>query len=169
MSDYSRRGFVDGVSCRLPTIAIRPGKPNSALSSFVSGIIREPLAGVECVCPVPLATRVWISSPEMAVENLLHAARIPAAVLERKRIVTLPGLSVTVEEMLDSLARLGGADARSRVRCESDPEVMRIVSTWPGAFDVARAVRFGFGLDRDIDDIVNRYIAGLGSGVRQRP
>jgi nucleoside-diphosphate-sugar epimerase len=159
VSDYSRRGFVDGISCRLPTIAIRPGRPNSALSSFVSGIVREPLAGIESLCPVPLSTRLWISSPEVAIENLLHARRIPAAALEGRRAVTLPGLSVTVEEMLDSLARQGGAAARARVHCEPDPEVMRIVSTWPGAFDIDRPIRLGFSVDRAVDDIITQYIS----------
>ena len=159
VSDYSRRGFVNGISCRLPTVAIRPGKPNSALSSFVSGIIREPLSGVESVCPVPLTTRMWISSPAVAVENLLHAGRIPAAVLEGRRVVTLPGLTVTVQEMLDSLARLGGAAARARVRYEPNPEVMRIVSTWPGGFNIDRPTRLGFAVDRSIDDILTQYIS----------
>lgn len=158
VSDYSRRGFVDGISCRLPTIAIRPGKPNSALSSFVSGIVREPLAGIESVCPVPLETRMWISSPMVAIGNLLHAARLPASALNGRRVVTLPGLSVTVEEMLASLTRLGGAAARALVRCEPDEAVMRIVSTWPGAFDIARPRRLGFAADDNVDALIAQYI-----------
>jgi nucleoside-diphosphate-sugar epimerase len=157
--DYSRRGFVDGIACRLPTIAVRPGKPNSALSSFVSGIIREPLAGIDSVCPVPLATRLWISSPDACIYNLLHAARIPSDELDGRRVVTLPGLCVTAEEMLASLERLGGAAARARVRCEVNRDIMGIVSTWPGAFDVSRARRLGFVADRDVDAIVNQFMA----------
>lgn len=158
VGDYSRRGFVDGVSCRLPTVAIRPGKPNSAMSSFVSGIIREPLAGIDCTCPVPLNTRLWISSPDAVVANLLHAASLQTSVLEGKRAVNFPGLSVTAAEMLASLERLGGAAARARVRCEPDERLMRIVCTWPGDFDVTRPLRLGFRRDADIDSIVRQFI-----------
>jgi nucleoside-diphosphate-sugar epimerase len=161
VSDYSRRGFVDGISCRLPTIAIRPGKPNSALSSFVSGIIREPLAGLESVCPVPLETRLWISSPEVVIQNLLHAGRLPTSALEGRRAVNLPGLCVSASDMLASLERLGGAAARARVRCEPDDRIMRIACTWPGAFEISRALRLGFAVDRDIDSIVAQYMAGV--------
>jgi D-erythronate 2-dehydrogenase len=159
VSDYSRRGFVDGIACRLPTIAVRPGRPNSALSSFVSGIIREPLAGIDAVCPVPLSTRLWISSPRTCIHNLLHATRIPAHVLTRRRVVTLPGLCVTAEQMLSSLERLGGAEARARVRCHVDPDILRIVSTWPGAFDVTGALQMGFVSDESIDAILTEFIA----------
>ena len=124
-----RRGFVDGISCRVPTVAIRPGKPNSALSSFVSGIPREPLAGVDAVCPVPLETPVWISSPDAATRNLVHAGRVSAASLGGRRTVNLPGLSVTPGEMLDSLERLAGHAVRARVRVEVDPRTARIVGT----------------------------------------
>ena len=157
VSDYSRRGFIDGISCRLPTVAIRPGKPNSALSSFVSGIIREPLAGVESLCPVPLSTRLWITSPTTVTRNLVHASVLPTASLEGHRSVNLPGLCVTPGEMLASLERIGGRDARALVRCEEDPAMMRVVCTWPGAFDVRRAVGLGFEADTDIDGIVREY------------
>jgi D-erythronate 2-dehydrogenase len=158
VKEYSRRGFVDGIACRLPTIAIRPGKPNSALSSFVSGIIREPLAGIDSVCPVPLQTRLWISSPDVAVQNLVHAAHLPGDALEGRRTVNVPGLCVTAGEMLRSLERLGGPAVRARVRCEPDQHVMRIVATWPGALDVSRALRLGFAVDSDIDSIVRQFI-----------
>lgn len=163
VSDYSRRGFVDGISCRLPTVAIRPGKPNSALSSFVSGIIREPLAGLEAICPVPLETRLWITSPDVVVANLLHAAVVPADALGERRSINFPGLCVTAVDMLASLERLGGAAARARVRCEQDPQMMRIVCTWPGAFDISRALRLGFSVDRDIDSVVRQYQAEAGA------
>jgi D-erythronate 2-dehydrogenase len=158
VSEYSRRGFVDGIACRLPTVAIRPGKPNSALSSFVSGIIREPLADVDSVCPVPLDTRLWISSPDVLTSNLVHAARLPTSMLEGRRTLNLPGLSVTPAEMLDSLERLAGSAARDRVRCEPDARIMRIVGTWPGAFDVTRALDLGFDVDRDVDSIVRQFM-----------
>ena len=159
VSEYSRRGLVDGIACRVPTVAIRPGKPNSALSSFVSGIVREPLAGIDAVCPVPLDTRVWITSPLVATANLAHAATVPASALSDGRVVNLPGLSVTPAEMLDSLERLGGAAARQRVRVEIDPHTARIVGTWPGAFDVTRALSLGFAPEGDIDSIVRQYMA----------
>jgi nucleoside-diphosphate-sugar epimerase len=157
--EYSRKAFVDGIVCRLPTVAVRPGAPNAAASSFVSGILREPLAGIDTVCPVPLDTRLWITSPELATTNLVHAARVQTSDLEDRRTVNLPGLSVTPEDMLDSLERVAGATVRAHVRCELDRRIMRIVCTWPGAFDVSRALRLGFSADRDIDSIVCQLIA----------
>jgi nucleoside-diphosphate-sugar epimerase len=162
VTEYSRRRFVDGVVCRVPTVAVRPGRPNSALSSFVSGIIREPLAGMESVCPVPLETRVWICSPDAATWNLAHAGRLAASALECGRVVNLPGLTVTPAGMLDSLERLAGADARARVRVEVEPRTARIVGSWPGAFDIRRALALGFRVDRDIDAVVTQFIADAG-------
>ncbi len=157
--EYSRRGFIDGVVCRVPTVAVRPGAPNSAVSSFVSGIIREPLSGVESVCPVPLDMRLWITSPDVVIANLEHAVSLPASALAGRPIVNLPGLSVSSAEMLDSLERLGGAEARARVRCEIDPRIARIVGTWPEAIDISRSLALGFVRDRDIDAVVRQYIA----------
>src|SRR6476646_4547813 len=97
--EYSRRRFVDGIVCRLPTVAVRPGAPNAAASSFVSSLVREPLAGIDTVCPVPLETRLWISSPDVVIQNLVHAAGLDASSMEGGRIVNLPGLTVTAEEM----------------------------------------------------------------------
>jgi nucleoside-diphosphate-sugar epimerase len=158
VGDYSRRGFVDGIACRLPTVAIRPGKPNSAMSSFVSGIIREPLAGIGSVCPVPLDTPLWVASPAVAVANLRHAAALPTSALDGKRAVTLPGLCVTPADLLASLERLAGPAARARVRCEPDERLMRVVCTWPGAFDVSRAFRLGFAGDADVDSLVRQFM-----------
>src|SRR6185436_6963949 len=104
------------VACRLPTVAIRPGAPNTALSSFVSGLVREPLAGIEMVCPVPLDTPLWIASPDTVIANVLHAARLRTSDLGPRRTVNLPGLSVTPGQMLDSLERLAGPAVRARVR-----------------------------------------------------
>jgi nucleoside-diphosphate-sugar epimerase len=159
VQEYSRRGFVDGIACRLPSVSVRPGSANAAASSFVSGIIREPLAGIDTVCPVPLDTRLWITSPDVATDNLVHAARVRMSDSADGRAVNLPGLSVTVSEMLDSLERLAGRVVRARVRCEPDDRIARIVCTWPGAFDVSRALRLGFSQDRDIDAIVRQFIA----------
>jgi nucleoside-diphosphate-sugar epimerase len=170
VSDYSRKGFVDGIACRLPTVAIRPGKPNSAMSSFVSGIIREPLAGIDSVCPVPLDTRLWICSPDVLTSNLVHAGRLDTSSLGNRRAINLPGLSVTAAEMLDSLERLGGTAARARVRCEPDADIMRIVLTWPGAFDVSRALGLGFAVDRDVDSVVRQFMAEpRGDGPARAP
>jgi nucleoside-diphosphate-sugar epimerase len=164
VSEYSRRGFVDGIVCRLPTISVRPGRPNAAASSFVSGIMREPLSGVESVCPVPLETRLWISSPAVAVRNLVHAAGLEASALNGERTLNLPGLTVTASEMLESLERLAGADARARVRYDEDPRVRDIVCSWPGAFDVRRALSLGFEADPDFDSVLRQYMAELAAG-----
>src|SRR5262245_4773653 len=160
VAEYSRRGFIDGIVCRLPTIAVRPGAANAAASSFVSGIVREPLAGIDTVCPVPLETRLWISSPDVVTRNLIHAARLDTSAMDSGRIVNLPGLTVTAAEMLASLERLAGAEVRSRVRCEIDQRIWRLVSTWPGAFDISRALRLGFSADHDIDAVVRQFMAG---------
>jgi nucleoside-diphosphate-sugar epimerase len=159
VSEYSRRGFIDGISCRLATVTVRPGAPNSALSSFVSGLIREPLAGVDAICPVPLDTRLWISSPAVVTANLLHAAAVPAPALDGRVAVNLPGLCVTPAEMLESLDRVGGAAARARVRAQVDPYVTRVVSTWPGALDDRRARGLGFIGDMSFDQVVRQYVA----------
>lgn len=159
VNEYSRKGFIDAVICRLATIAVRPGKPNAAASSFVSGIIREPLAGIDSVCPVPLDTRLWVCSPDVVIHNLVHAARLPTSSLEGGRALNLPGLCVTPAQMLDSLERLGGAEARARVRCELDQRLMRIVCSWPGAFDISRPLSLGFQVDRDIDSIIRQFMA----------
>ena len=164
MNEYSRRGFIDGIVCRLPTVAVRPGAPNAAASSFVSGIIREPLAGIDTVCPVPLDTR---AVDQLTGRGDAQSACMPRAIrrhrrLEGRRTVNLPGLSVTPAEMLASLERLAGAAVRARVRCELDQRIMRIVCTWPGAFEISRALRLGFSADRDIDSIVRQFMAGRG-------
>lgn len=161
VNDYTRRVFLDGVVCRLPTVAVRPGRPNSALSSFVSGIIREPLNGESSVCPVPLDTRLWVTSPEVVTHNLLHAGRLDTQALDGRRNINLPGITVTPGELLDSLERLGGADARRRVDCAVDPYITSIVRTWPGGFDVSRPLQLGFEADTDVDGIVGQYQASL--------
>lgn len=159
VGEYSRKGFIDGIVCRIATVTVRPGRPNSALSSFVSGIIREPVAGLPSVCPVPLDTRLWISSPETVTRNLVHAGTLPAAALDGGRTVTLPGITATPEAMLASLERHAGAEARRLVRCEVDEAVSRVVCSWPGAFDDRRPRRLGFVADRDADAIVAAYVA----------
>ena len=120
INDYSRRGFLDGRALRLPTIVVRPGKPNKAASSFASAIIREPLQGERCVCPVPLETGVWMLSPQQVVERFIHAERLPARSWGYQRAVALPGLTTTVSEMIDALRSVGGAAAVSRIEWKPD-------------------------------------------------
>ena len=157
VNDYSRRGFVDGRVLRLPTICVRPGKPNRAASSFVSGIIREPLNGETAVCPVAPEVLLWLSSPGTAIENLLHAQFVPATSLNANRTINLPGLAITVGEMLRTLERVAGPDVVAKIRFERDAAVERIVASWPGRFDPSRALALGFRADTDFDSVVRAY------------
>ena len=145
-------------------MAVRPGAPNAAASSFVSGLIREPVAGIDTVCPVPLDTPLWIASPGTVIANLLHAARVRTSDLDPRRTVNFPGLSVTPGQMLDSLERVAGPEARARVRTALDERIMQIVCSWPGMFDVSRAVRLGFSADRDIDGIIRQFVSASAEG-----
>jgi nucleoside-diphosphate-sugar epimerase len=162
--EATRRGVVDGIACRVPTVSVRPGLPNSALSSFVSGIVREPLRGVESVCPVPLDTRLWVASPATTTANFVHAGRISVEALGPVRTVNLPGICVTPAQMLESLERAAGPSVRALVRLEPDSRIAAVVSGWPGAFDVSRALQLGFVNDRDADALVAQFIAGSGKG-----
>ncbi|MEL4505269.1 D-erythronate dehydrogenase [Luteococcus sp. H138] len=159
VNEYSRKGFLDGRICRLPTISVRPGKPNSAASSFASGILREPLNGIPTECPVPRQTRMWLSSPRTAVANLLKAMDLPAEEMSSWRGMNIPGICVTVQQMLDSLERVGGAEARALVRDVPDQRVIDIVCSWPGDFDVERMLGMGFVRDEDFDEVVRQYVA----------
>ena len=156
-SDYTRRGFIDGRVLRLPTISVRPGRPNAAASSFASGIIREPLNGEEAICPVPADTRLWLLSPATAVECLIALHDASPSSLGPNRIVNAPGLSVTAGEMVAALERIAGADVAGRVRWERDPRVERIVASWPGAWDTTRARALGLPGDASFDAVVRRY------------
>jgi D-erythronate 2-dehydrogenase len=167
--DYSRKGFIDGRALRLPTISVRPGKPNKAASSFASGIIREPLAGQEAVCPVPPETVMWLMSPRTAIENLVHGHELEAERLGPSRIVNMPGLSVTVRDMVGALERVAGPEASRRVRWEPDPAVIRIVSSWPGRFATPRAQALGFQADRSFEDIVRAHVADTTTAAAPQP
>jgi len=158
IADYTRRGFVDGRMLRLPTITVRPGRPNAAASSFASGIIREPLNGETAVCPVGEKARLWVMSPATVIECLIAAHDIEAGALGVSRILNLPGLSVTVGDMVESLARVAGREVTSRIRFERDPRIERMVDSWPGACDASRARALGFPSDENFDAIVRRYI-----------
>lgn len=166
VNEYSRKGFVDGRVCRLPTISVRPGTPNSAASSFASGVIREPLNGIASECPVPPETRMWLSSPGVAVENLVRAFEVDGDSLGFWRTLNLPGVAVTVKQMLDSLQEVGGQEARELVTQELDERVMDIVCSWPGEFDVERTLGFGFIQDANFDDVVRQYQAEFVDPVR---
>lgn len=157
VNEYSRKGYIDARICRLPTISVRPGKPNSAASSFASGIIREPLQGIPSVCPVPLETRMWLSSPGTAVENLVHAFVVPSAEIGIWRVLNVPGVCVTVAQMLESLEKVGGPQARALVTHQEDQKVMDIVCSWPGAFDIERTLGLGFRPDSSFEAAVRQY------------
>lgn len=158
VNDYSRRGYVDGRAIRLPTIVVRPGKPNKATSTFASSIIREPLQGQRAVCPVSPEMRLWIMSPRRAVQNLIHAVELPASQWGKSRVVSLPGLSVSVREMVDSLQRIAGEAVAARIEWQRDPFIERIVGSWPSRFAAARAEALGFKADQTIDDVVRAFI-----------
>jgi nucleoside-diphosphate-sugar epimerase len=158
MEDYTRRGFVDGRVLRLPTISVRPGRPNAAASSFASGIIREPLTGEEAVCPVAPDTRLWLLSPATAVECFIAVHEADPSAFGASRVVNAPGLSVTAGEMIEALGRIAGPDVARRVRVERDPRVERIVGSWPGSWDPTRARLLGLPGDDSFDTIVRRYI-----------
>lgn len=158
LADYSRRGFVDGVGIRLPTIAIRPGKPNKAASGFFSGIIREPLAGIEAVLPVSENVRHWFASPRAAVAFLLQAAEMDTAPLGQRRSLTMPGLAATVGEEIAALRRVAGDKAVALIRHEPDPVIAGIVAGWPQAFTANRARALGFSAEHSFDEIIRAHI-----------
>ena len=159
LADYSRRGFVDGRVLRLPTVSVRPGLPNKAASSFASGIIREPLNGEDAVCPVAPETRLWLLSPRRAIDCLIHGFDLDADALGRQRAINLPGITVTAGEMVASLRRVAGEEVASRVHWERDAAIERIVGTWPGAWNTARAETLGFKGDANFEQVVRAYIA----------
>jgi nucleoside-diphosphate-sugar epimerase len=157
LNDYSRRGFVDGRVLRLPTISVRPGRPNQAASSFASGIIREPLAGLEAVCPVAADTRLWLLSPRQAIECLIAGHELSAEALGASRNINLPGVSVSVGEMVAALERVA-PQAVKHIRWQPDAAVQRIVGTWPAAWDTRRARALGLAGDPDFDGILRAYL-----------
>ncbi|MBX3513775.1 MAG: SDR family oxidoreductase [Xanthobacteraceae bacterium] len=159
LADYARRGILEGVGIRLPTICVRPGKPNKAASGFFSNIIREPLNGVEAVLPVSEEVRHWHASPRSAIGFLMHAATIDIAKLSNRVNLSMPGLSVTVGEQIAGLERVAGKNVIKRIRREPDQAIMRIVSGWPRNFDTSRAKSLGFTTaEKTFDDIVKLHI-----------
>ena len=158
LSDYTRRNFFDGVGIRLPTICVRPGKPNKAASGFFSGIIREPLSGHDAVLPVPDEVRHTHASPRSAVNFLLHAATIESTALGARRNLTMPGVSVTVAEQIEALRRIAGDRVAARIRRVPDPTIMGIVEGWPRRFHARRAQTLGFRAEDSFDEIIRIHI-----------
>jgi D-erythronate 2-dehydrogenase len=159
LSDYSRRGFMDGISIRLPTICIRPGLPNKAASGFFSNILREPLAGKEAILPVSENVRHWHATPRSAVGFLLHAATIDLATVGPRRALTMPGLSATVGDQIAALKRVAGEKVASRIKREPDPFIVGIVDGWPRDFEAKRARSLGFTTaEETFDDIIRIHI-----------
>ena len=159
LSDYSRRGFMDGVGIRLPTVCIRPGLPNKAASGFFSNILREPLAGKEAVLPVSEEVRHWHATPRSAVGFLLHAATMDLAAAGSRRNLTMPGLSATVGEQIAALKRVAGERVAARIKREPDPFIMGIVDGWPRNFEAKRARQLGFTTaENSFDDIIRIHI-----------
>ena len=158
LADYTRRGFVDGVGIRLPTICIRPGAPNKAASGFFSNILREPLVGREAVLPVPETVRHWHASPRSAVGFCLRAATIDTELIGPRRTLSMPGLSATVGEQIEALRRAGGEAAVRLIRREPDPQIMRMVGGWAAALDARRAEGLGFVAETSFDEIIRVHL-----------
>ncbi len=158
LADYTRRGFLDGVGIRLPSIVVRPSRPNKAASGFFSSIIREPLAGAEAVLPVGENVLHWHASPRAAVGFLMHAAGLAKDQLGPRINLAMPGVCCTVAEQIAALRRIAGDKVAARIRREADPLVMRIVAGWPSRFDPRRALALGFRAETSFDDIIRVHI-----------
>ena len=158
LADYNRRGFLDGVGIRLPTICVRPGKPNKAASGFFSGIIREPLAGLEAVLPVADTVRHTHASPRAAVGFLIHAAGLTREQLGPRINLAMPGVCCTVAEQIEALSRIAGPKVAARIRREPDELIVRIVSGWSERFDAKRAAALGFKAEASFDEIISAHI-----------
>ncbi len=162
VTDYSRKGFIDGRSLRLPTIVVRPGKPNLAASSFASGVLREPLNGVISECPVSLDTDVWLLSPGRCVESFIHAHETPSSAWGMSRVLNLPGITAPVSEMVQAMRRVAGDAAAKRVVYKPDERIQKIVAGWPVRFRTPRALAMGFKADPDVDSVIRAYVADDG-------
>lgn len=158
LNDYTRKGFIDGRALRLPTIVVRPGKPNLAASTFASSIIREPLSGQEAVCPVDPKTMMPLLSPRKTIEAFLRAHELPGSTWGWNRALHLPSLDVSVNEMAEGLRKVAGADAYKRIKWQVEPRIQAIVATWPGRLDSKRARAMGFESDASVEAIINAFI-----------
>ena len=162
VNDYSRKGFIDGRVLRLPTVCVRPGAPNKAASGFASAMVREPLNGVATQCPVPPSTLMWVMSPRTAVANLVYGHDLPAAAWGYQRVINLPGLTVSADEMLTAVRSVCGDGVADLIEWRRDPAVEGVVATWPGRFDSARAKALGFSTDPDFESVVREYLQEIG-------
>ena len=158
VADFHRKGLIVGTSLRLPTIVVRPGKPNAAASGFASGIVREPLAGMEAVCPVPLDAAMYILSPRKVIDALVKAAELPPEALGDVRSLTLPGISYTQGQMLEALRRVAGDAVVARVKVQPDPFIEKIVRGWPVYFRTTRAEELGFEGEASLEDMIRQHI-----------
>ena len=158
LGDYSRKGFVDGRALRLPTVVVRPGKANAAASSFASAIIREPLEGRAYACPVAEETGVWLLSPRRVVESFIHAANLPSHAFGMSRALALPGMTVTVREMVAGLREVAGDRVAGRLTFDRDPFIEKIVYGWATRFRPERALAMGFAPDEDFTSVVQAFI-----------
>jgi len=158
VSDFSRKGYVDGRSLRLPTIVVRPGKANAAASSFASAVVREPLNGIAYECPLPPETGVWLLSPRRVVEAFIHAHDLPTSRWGSNRVVNLPGITVTVAEMIAAMGKIAGSHVAKRVSWKPDARIDAIVKTWPVRFATTRAFELGFKADPGIEAVIRDYI-----------
>lgn len=158
INDYTRKGFVDGIVTRLPTICIRPGKPNKAASSFVSSIMREPLHGEEAICPVSQDLRLWLSSPNTVVANFIHALTLPSLPQRSWHTINLPGFSVTVKQMLSDLSKVKGEEILAHIKFEFDESINNIVASWPAKIDNTQALALGFNMDSNFQSVIQQFI-----------
>ncbi|KAF5881162.1 D-erythronate dehydrogenase, partial [Rhizobium sp. PEPV16] len=159
LADYSRRGFIDGVGIRLPTIVIRPGAPNAAASGFFSGILREPLAGQRAVLPVEETVKHWLASPRSAIKFLIHAATLDTAALGVRRTLTMPGVAATVADQIAALRRAAGPEAADLIDRRRDEVIEGIVAGWPKSFTPERATPLGFSAETTVDELIEVYLA----------
>ncbi|MBB1407416.1 MULTISPECIES: D-erythronate dehydrogenase [unclassified Pseudoalteromonas] len=158
VNDYARKGFVDAVTVRLPTICIRPGVPNKAASSFVSGMIREPLKQQASNCPVDVELPLWVSSPNSVIKNIIHASQLDTKLLKGFRTVNLPGLKTSPKEMIECLVKIKGEPVLELISYEKDENVERIVSSWPQSMNNEKELAIGFVKDKDFNSILNAYL-----------
>jgi nucleoside-diphosphate-sugar epimerase len=165
LNDYGRKGFVDGRALRLPTIVVRPGKPNKAASTFASSIIREPLAGQEAICPVERDAEMYILSPRRVVDALIHAFELPTEAFGMIRMLTLPGITASIGAMVDALGAVAGDEVVRRIKWQADPVIQKIVAGWPARFDARRARGMGFAADASITEIVRAHLQDELGGV----
>jgi nucleoside-diphosphate-sugar epimerase len=168
LADYTRKGFLDGVGIRLPTIVIRPGKPNRAASGFFSSILREPLIGEHAVLPVSESVRHWFATPRAAVGFMLHAAELDSAVLGPVRTLNMPGLSASVGDEIEALRRAAGDAAVALIRREPDAAIAAIIESWPRSVDACRAQALGFRAETSMDEIIRVHIDDELGGTLQR-